>query len=48
MKFIPDTCRVYWIRYLRVNYNRYFCWWTVSPREYHPPSSQCCGTCMLY
>jgi hypothetical protein len=19
----------------------YLCWWTISPRGYHPPSSQC-------
>jgi len=21
--------------------SRYHCWWTIGPREYHPPSSQC-------
>ena len=20
---------------------QYLCWWTISPREYHAPSSQC-------
>jgi hypothetical protein len=23
---------------------RYLCWWTINPRGYHPPSSQCFGT----
>ena len=23
---------------------RYFCWWTISPRGYHPPSSRCWWT----
>ena len=23
-------------------------WWTISPREYHPPSSQYFGTDMMY
>jgi len=27
---------------------RYFCWWTISPRGYHPPSSRCFGTVMVY
>ncbi|NYT46931.1 MAG: hypothetical protein H0A75_04210 [Candidatus Methanofishera endochildressiae] len=21
--------------------DRYLCWWTISPRGYHPPSSLC-------
>ena len=28
---------------LLVPLGRYHCWWTVSPRGYHPPSSQCFG-----
>jgi len=27
---------------------RYLCWWTISPRGYHPPSNQCFGTHMIY
>jgi hypothetical protein len=27
---------------------RYFCWWTFSPRVYHPPSSLCLDTAMVY
>ena len=26
---------------LLLSLGRYFCWWTISPRGYHPPSSQC-------
>jgi len=24
------------------------CWWAISPRGYHPPSSQCSDTDMVY
>jgi len=27
---------------------RYICWWSSSPWGYHPPSSQCFGTDMVY
>jgi len=27
---------------------RYLCWWTINPRGYHPPSSQCFGTDVVY
>jgi len=30
---------------------RYLCWWTISPRWYHPPDSQCFGidmVCCMY
>jgi len=27
---------------------RYHCWWTISPRGYHPPCSQCFATDMVY
>jgi hypothetical protein len=27
---------------------RFLCWWTVSPRGFHPPSSQCFGNDMVY
>ena len=26
---------------------RYLCWWTMSPRGYHPPSCQCFDTDMI-
>jgi len=26
----------------------YLCRWTISPRGYHPPSSQCFSTDMVY
>ena len=26
----------------------YLCWWAISPRGYHPPSSQYLGTDMVY
>ena len=26
----------------------WFCWWTISPRGYYPPSSQCSGSDMVY
>jgi len=31
---------------LLLSLGRYLCWWTISPRGYHPPSSQCFGTDM--
>jgi hypothetical protein len=34
--------------FLLLSLGRYFCWWTISPRVYHPPSSQCFGTDMVY
>ena len=27
--------------FLLLSLDRYLCWWTISPRVYHPPSSQC-------
>jgi len=27
---------------------RYICWWTISPRRYHPPRCQCFGTDRIY
>jgi hypothetical protein len=27
---------------------RYLCWWTSVPREYHPSSSKCFGTDIVY
>ena len=32
---------------LLLSLGRYFCWWTIIPRRYHPPSSRCFGTDML-
>jgi len=32
---------------LLLSLGRYLCWWTISPRGYHPPSSQCFGTDMV-
>jgi len=26
----------------------FLCWWTISPRGYHPPSNQCFDTDMVY
>jgi hypothetical protein len=26
----------------------YLCWWTINPRGYHPPRSQCFDTDMVY
>ena len=28
--------------------NKYLCWWTISPEWYHPPSSQCFSTKIVY
>jgi len=33
--------------FLLLSPRRYLCWWTISPRWYHPPSSQCFGTDMI-
>jgi len=30
------------------NLIQYLCWWTISPRGYHPHSSRCFGTAMVY
>jgi len=27
--------------------NQFLCWWSISPRGYHPPSSQYFGTDMV-
>jgi len=32
---------------LLLSLDRYLCWWTISPRWYHPPNSQCFGTDMV-
>jgi len=32
----------------RASLGRYLWWWTISPRWYHQPSSQCFGTDMVY
>jgi hypothetical protein len=42
-----DTFLESLIRYAQSR-NRYLCWWTVSPRGYHPPNSQCFPTDMVY
>jgi len=34
--------------FLLLSLDRYHCWWTISPRGYHPPSSQCFGSDMVY
>ena len=34
--------------YFLLSVGRYICWWTINPRGYHPPSSQCFGTGMVY
>jgi len=34
--------------FVLLSLGRYLCWWTISPRGYHPPSSQCVGTDMVY
>ena len=33
---------------LLLSLDRYLCWWTISPRGYHPPSIQCFDTDMVY
>ena len=33
---------------LLLSLGRYLCWWTIIPWGYHPPSSQCFGTDMVY
>ena len=33
---------------LLLSLGQYFGWWTISPRGYHQPSSQCFGTDMVY
>ena len=33
---------------LLLSLGRYLCWWTISPRGYHPPRSQCFDTDMVY
>ena len=40
-----------WLLYListfvLLSLGRYLCWWTICPRGYHLPSSQCFGTCI--
>jgi len=37
-----------YIRYLLLLLGRYLCWWSISPRGYHAPSSRCFGTDMVY
>jgi len=34
--------------FLLLSLGRYLCWWTISPQGYHPPSSQCFGTDMIF
>ena len=34
--------------FLLLSLGRYLCWRTIIPRGYHPPSSQCFGTDMVY
>jgi hypothetical protein len=34
--------------FLLLSLARFFCWWTFSPRVYHPPSSLCLDTDMVY
>jgi hypothetical protein len=31
----------FYVYVLLLSLDRYLCWWTVSPRGYHPPSIQC-------
>jgi hypothetical protein len=33
---------------LLLSQDRYHCWWLLIPDGYHPPSSQCFGTDMIY
>jgi len=33
--------------FLLLSMSRCLCWWTISPRVYHPPSSKCLGTYMV-
>ena len=35
-------------KFVLLSLDQYLCWWTIIPREYHPPSSQCFGTAMVY
>ena len=43
------SCALHWIStFLLISLCRYLCWWTISPRGYHPPSSLCLGTDMVY
>jgi hypothetical protein len=37
---------LYLVRELSLD--QYLCWWTISPRVYHPPSSHSFGTDMVY
>jgi len=34
--------------FLLLSLGRYLCRWTISPRGYYPPNSQCFGTDMVY
>ena len=34
--------------FLLLSLGRYLCWWTISPRGYHQPSSRCFHTHMVY
>jgi hypothetical protein len=38
--------RIFIVKYLLLG--RYLCWWTISTREYHPPSSTSFSTDMIY
>ena len=39
---------LYFDTFLLLSMDRYLCLWTISSRGYHPPSSQCFGTDMVY
>jgi len=32
-------CSIWYLRFLLLSQGRYFCWWTIRHRGYHPPSS---------
>jgi len=39
---VPNNC------FLTLSMGRYLCWWTISPKWYHPSSGRCLWTDMVY
>ena len=56
LKYVPDegyyrnaSCTLNLMcTFLLLSLGQYHCWWTISPRGYHPQSSQCICTDIVY
>ena len=46
--YLSEIVVLFDIYVLLLSLGRYLCWWTISPRGYLPPSSQCFSTDIIY